>query len=113
MKKIMPKINLDKKWFKKKLAGIIGYKRLLFIIFFGILLIFTFDTVYKYAFININYINYTKGDDFIIIEGRINNANLNQVLRSVEERNDRIKNEIVKKYRDPFNFENPEYPEEF
>ena len=112
MKKIVPKINFNKKDFIKILAKCAGYKRLLFIIFFGVLLIFTVDVVYKHAFINIEYVDYTKDNNFIITDGKINNANLNRVLKNVDKNKEKIEEEINKKYRDPFTFGSSEYLEE-
>ena len=108
MKKIIPKIKFNKKDFIKILAKCISCKRLFFIIFFGALLIFTVDIVYRYAFINIEYINYTKNNNFIITDGKINNVNLNRVLKNIDKNKKKIEEEIDKKYRDPFYFGSPE-----
>jgi len=108
MKKINLKIKFKKKDFGRILSKVICYKRLLFIIFFGILLIFTFEIVYKYAFLNIRYIGYTESDSFIIANGKINNVNLNRVLRNIDEDKEKIKIEIKKEYKNPFSFNDPE-----
>lgn len=107
MKKIITKINFNKESLKRILSRIVCCKRLLFILFFGILLIFTFDVVYKYAFLNVKYISYTEDDSFIIVNGRINNMNLNRVLKNIEEDEEKIKMKISKEYKTPFNFNNP------
>jgi uncharacterized membrane protein YcaP (DUF421 family) len=112
MKKIIPKINFNKKDFIKILIKCASCKRLLFIIFFGTLLIFTVDVVYKYAFINIEYVNYTKDNNFIITDGKINNVNLNRVLKNIDKNKEKIEEEVNKKYKDPFSFDSSEYLKE-
>ena len=112
MKKIVPKINFNKKDFIKILVKCASCKRLLFIIFFGALLIFTVDVVYKHAFINIEYVDYTKDNSFIITDGKINNVNLNRVLKNIDKNEEKIEEEINKEYRDPFSFDSSEYLEE-
>jgi len=109
MKKITPKINFDKKDFIKILTKCASCKRLLFIVFFGMLLIFTFDIVYKYAFLNIKYIDYVEDNNFVIMDGKINNVNLNRVLRNIDEDKKKIQEGINKKYEDPFSFNGFEY----
>ncbi len=113
MKKIIPKINFSKEDFKGILSKIICCKRLLFIIFFGMLLIFTFDIVYKYALLDIKYIDYERDDSFLITDGKINNVNLNRVLKNIDKDRERIKTEINKEYKTPFSFDDPELPGEF
>lgn len=113
MKKIITKINFNKESLKRILSRIVCCKRLLFILFFGILLIFTFDVVYKYAFLNVKYISYTEDDSFIIVNGRINNMNLNRVLKNIEEDEEKIKTKISKEYKTPFKFNNPISSNEF
>ena len=112
MKKIIPKINFNKKDFIKILIKCASCKRLLFIIFFGTLLIFTVDVVYKYAFINIEYVNYTKDNNFIITDGKINNVNLNRVLKNIDKNKEKIEEEVNKEYKDPFSFDSSEYLKE-
>ena len=112
MKKIIPKINFNKKDCKRILSRIICCKRLLFIIFFGTLLIFTFDIVYRYAFLNVEYVDYVEDDNFIITDGKINNINLNRVLKNIDKDREKIKIESSKEYEDPFNFRNSELLEE-
>ena len=108
MKKIIPKINFNKKDCKRILSRIIYCKRLLFIIFFGTLLIFTFDIVYRYAFLNVEYVDYVEDDNFIITDGKINNINLNRVLKNIDKDREKIKIESSKEYEDPFSFRNSE-----
>ena len=104
MKKITLKIKFNKKNFKKILSRIFYCKRLFFIMFFGVLLIFTFDIVYKNAFLNVEYIDYTEDDNFIITDGKINNVNLNRVLKNIDKDKEKIRTKINKEYKDPFGF---------
>jgi histidinol phosphatase-like PHP family hydrolase len=109
MKKIIPKINLSKKNIKTFLVKFVDCKRLLFIILFGAMLIFTVDIIYRYAFININYIDYTEDSNFIISDGKINSIKLNRVLKNIDKNNKKIEIEADKKYNSPFDsngFEN-------
>lgn len=105
MKKIAPKINFNKKDFKRILFKIVCFKRLLFMVFFGALLIFTFNTIYKYTFLNIKYIDYAGDDSFIIIDGKIANVSLSRILKNIEEDKKRVKIGISKEYKNPFEFD--------
>ena len=105
MKKIAPKINFNKKDFKRVLFKIFCFKRLLFMVFFGALLIFTFNTIYKYTFLNIKYIDYAGDDSFIIIDGKIANVSLSRILKNIEEDKKRVKIGINKEHKSPFEFE--------
>ncbi|MCK5122582.1 MAG: hypothetical protein KAQ87_00295 [Candidatus Pacebacteria bacterium] len=113
MQKIIPKINLNKKNLIKILAKCAGCKRLLFIISFGALLIFTFDIVYQHAFINIEFIDYKKDSSFIITNGKINNVNLNRVLKNINEDKKKIEIGIKQEYENPFKFKVPKWLDEF
>ena len=108
MKKIALKINFKKVDFKRILSKIICFKRLLFIIFFGMLIIATFNIVYKYAFLDIEYVDYVEDDSFIITDGKINNINLNRVLKNINKDKEKIEVGINKEYKDPFSFSGPE-----
>ena len=105
MKKIIPKINFNKKDCKRVLFKIICFKRLLFIILFGALLIFTFDVIYKYTFLNIKYIDYVGDNSFIITDGKITNVSLSRILKNIKEDEERIKMGIKKDYENPFEFD--------
>jgi len=104
MKKIIPKINLDKKDIKRILFKMIYFKRLLFMLLFGALLIFTFDTIYKYTFLNIKYIDYVEDNSFIITDGKITNVSLSRILKNIDEDKRRIEIGIKKEHKNPFEF---------
>ena len=112
MKKIILKINFNKKDFKRILFKIIYFKRLLFIIFFGMLIIATFNIIYKYAFLDIEYVDYVEDDSFIITDGKINNINLNRVLKNINKDKEKIEVGINKEYKDPFSFNSPKLLDE-
>ena len=113
MKKIIPKINFSKKNLIKILVKCAGCRRLLFIISFGALLIFTFDIVYKHAFINVEFVDYKKDNSFIITNGKINNVNLNRVLKNINEDKKKIEIGIRQEYENPFRFKVPKWLDEF
>lgn len=101
MKKI--KIKFDQNSVRKILIATIKYKRLLFIIFFGALLIFTFNTIYKNAYFNINYIDYAEVENFEISEGR-KNAMLKKVIENIDHRKQLTPDEKNENHRNPFDF---------
>jgi len=105
MKKIIPKMNFNKKDCKRILFKIFFFKRLLFIILFGALLIFTFDIIYKYAFLNVKYIDYVGDNSFIIKDGKITNVNLNRILKNMDKDERRVEIGIRKEYKNPFEFD--------
>jgi len=108
MKKIKLKIKFKKEYLKIILSKIIYYKRLLFIIFFGALLIFSFEIIYKCVFLNIKHVDYMENNNFIITNGKINNVHLNRVLRNINENEEKVKIEIKKEYKNPFSFNDVE-----
>jgi len=105
MRKI--KFEFDKNSVKKIFASFIKRRRLFFIIFFGALLIFTFDVIYKNVYFNINYIDYTETEDFEI-NGARKSIMLKKVIENINYREQLTQNEVSKKYRNPFDFDDSE-----
>jgi len=101
MRKIKIKFNKDS--IKNVFKSFVKYKRLFFIIFFGALLIFTFDVIYKNVYFNINYIDYVELESFENSEIK-KNIILEKVIKNIDDRNRAAGKIIDKKYRDPFSY---------
>jgi hypothetical protein len=100
MRKI--KIGFDKNTVKNILALIIRRKRIFFILFFGALLIYTFDVVYKNVYLNIRYVDYS--GSFSVSDIKRESVVIKKILRDIKRKDERIKSGVSKHYEDPFNF---------
>lgn len=101
------KIKFSRDNIERIIRLFIGQKRLFIVLFFGILLIYTFNVIYKNAYFNINYIVYTESEDFVIKGKRID-ITLKRVMEDIGNREKRINQVAGKTYKDPFSFEGPE-----
>lgn len=107
MKKI--KINIDKSKITDILVLAVKRKRLIFILFLGILLIYNFNLLYNNLYLNINYIDYSGlEEDFGF---RKENVLIKNLKKDIEGRVDRIKEETSKEYESPFEFKDLEKTE--
>jgi hypothetical protein len=105
MKKIdikkLKSFRINKKVFLRFLGLIARYKRLIFIIFWGIILIYSFNILYKKVYIDIQFIGYdnirysSTGKEMSIL-GRISSD-----IESRHKKQQEIKDNF---YRDPFKF---------
>ena len=94
------KFNFNK---KKLLSILLRYKYLFILIFFSALLAFVFNVMYKYAYADINFVEYEESS-----EGRVSsnikkgNRMLREILKRIEEREKRFEAEEDMKYSNPF-----------
>lgn len=99
------KINLklndeQKKEFARKL---VRNKQLFFIVLVGILLVYSFNVIYKKAFIDINFIEYA--DDSNIAGNHQESITLEKIIQNIEDRKSNLEKSREKKYKDPFNYQ--------
>jgi len=76
---------------------------LLFLIFFGVVLVYSFNLIYKKTFVEVNYIEYEPTADTaaaFLREG----ATLGKIAKTAETRRSDLEASKVKRYSDPFNF---------
>lgn len=96
------KFNFNK---KKLFAVFLRYRYLFILIFFSMLLAFVFNVMYRYAYADISFMEYEESS-----EGRVSsnikkgNRTLREVLKRIEEREERFKTEDDVKYNNPFEF---------
>jgi hypothetical protein len=100
----MRKINVgfDKNTVKNILDLITRRKRIFFILFFGALLIYTFDVMYKNVYLNIRYVDYS--GSFSTSDIKRESIVVKKILRDIKRKDERIKSGVSKHYEDPFNF---------
>lgn len=104
MKKI--KINIDKSKITDILVLAVKRKRLIFILFLGILLIYNFNLLYNNLYLNINYIDYSGlEEDFGF---RKENVLIKNLKKDIDGRVERIEEETSKEYASPFEFKDLE-----
>lgn len=93
------KFNFNK---EKLLSVFLRYKYLFILIFFSALLAFVFNVMYKYAYADINFMEYEESS-----EGRVSsnikkgNRMLREISKKIEEREKRFETEDMK-YSNPF-----------
>ena len=96
------KFNINK---EKLLSVFLRHRYLFILIFFSILLAFVFNIMYKYAYADINIMEYEES-----YEGRVSsnikkgNRTLREVLKEIEEREKRFETEENMEYSNPFGF---------
>lgn len=96
------KFNINK---EKLLSVFLRHRYLFILIFFSILLAFVFNIMYKYAYADINFMEYEES-----YEGRVSsnikkgNRTLREVLKEIEEREKRFETEESMEYSNPFGF---------
>lgn len=99
--KKLKNIRMSKKGLFKLLNVALSYRRLLFIIFWGAILIYSFNILYKKVYIDIQFIDYS------FVNGpRVNkemNA-LNRISEDIEDRSEKMQSVKKNIYRDPFKY---------
>ncbi len=95
----MKKINI--KFNSKKIIGL-AYKRrlVLFTTLFAVLLLIAFNVCYNEAYLKISILEIETGDNDNYIG--IRKSKLFKVISKIEEKENNIKNGIVKEYQNPF-----------
>jgi len=102
----MSKIKFDIN--KEKLLSVfLRYRYLFILIFYSALLAFVFNVMYRYAYVDISFVEYEES-----YEGRVSlnikkgNRTLKEVSKNIEERKERFEMEKDIKYSSPFEFKN-------
>lgn len=105
MKKI--KIKFNKNSVEKYFGQLVKHRGAFFVVFFGVLFVFTFNIIYQEAYLKINYINYEKSENFKVNEIK-KDAIFKNVIEKIKEK-ERLKQVgIDKEYRNPFDFKEAE-----
>jgi hypothetical protein len=100
MKKL--KLKIDKEYVNGIFLLLLKKRGLLFVVFWGIILIYSFNIIYKKAYIDINFIAYPYYENFTAINKE--NITLRKITEDMDSRKENLKNIEKKTYRDPFNF---------
>lgn len=89
--------------YKQKLVSLlIENLRLFFLIFLGAITIYSFNIIFKKAYVEINYIQYAEYKNALVdSKGK---AMLEKITQHIEERKKNLENIGNKKYIDPFSF---------
>lgn len=88
---------------KQKISGILFKNlRLFFIIFLGAVSIYSFNIIFKKAYVEINYIQYPVNTN-ALFDGK-EKSMLEKITQSIEDRKNNLANLGNKQYVDPFSF---------
>jgi len=99
------KFYFSKKNVKKLFFIFLRYKYLLILIFFSAFLAFVFNVTHKYAYVDINFMEYEESYEGRVISSiKKGNRMFREILANVEERNRRFEMEKNMEYNNPFEF---------
>ena len=101
MKKIETKF--DKNSVKKYAAYLVKHRNLFFVVFFGVLFIFTFNVIYENVYYNMEHIDYVKSRNFEDDEIK-RDIIFEKVIENIKFRERVIRNMENKEYKNPFVF---------
>ncbi len=76
---------------------------LLFLVFFGVFLVLSFNLIYNKAFVEVNYIEYEPTAD-TAASFLQESATLGKIAKTVEARRSDLEASKAKRYSDPFNY---------
>ncbi|MCK4918973.1 MAG: hypothetical protein KAS01_01155 [Candidatus Pacebacteria bacterium] len=102
MNKIKIKFDIEK--VKKKLSFLVIYRYILFILFLGLSLTFTFKVIFDNAYANITFIDYKENESDVVLEAKKINNRLQVIMVNIEERKNKSENKVDLKYVDPFKY---------
>jgi hypothetical protein len=100
MKKIRINLKLNDEQKKAIFNKLLQHRRLFFLVFWGALLVYSFNLLYNKAYIDVNFANYEGSSDFIgtYREG----STLEKIMQNIEKRKTNLENNKSKIYKDPF-----------
>ncbi len=99
------KFNFSKIKFKKLFPIFLRYRYLLILIFFSVFLVFVFKIVHRYAYVDINFMEYEESNEGRVISNiKKGNRMFKEILANIEERDKRFEMEKNMKYNNPFEF---------
>lgn len=109
MKKI--KFKFSKNSASKLISVVLKYRRLLFFIFFSAFSAFAFGFIYKYIYVDTNFLEYEESYESRVMLGiKANDRILKEILKNIKYRNERLKKENID-YNNPFEFTRSEASE--
>ncbi len=95
-------IKIDKEKIRVFYRKIFQNRGLFFVIFWGIILIYSFNIIYKKAYIEITFVEYPVYDGFLNINKET--VTLRKITDNIEAREDVFENAKNQEYEDPFTF---------
>ncbi|MCK4525256.1 MAG: hypothetical protein KAU07_02375 [Candidatus Andersenbacteria bacterium] len=99
------KFYFSKKNIKKLFSVFLRYKYLLVLIFFSAYLAFVFNVTHKYAYVDINFMEYEESYEGKVISNiKKGNRIFKEILANVEERDRRFEMKKNMEYNNPFEF---------
>jgi len=106
MKKI--KIKFDKKIINRIVSRSIKYKSLIILIYFFVIIIFSFKVVYEDAYVKIKYIDYVESEDKVIANLKSANRLSLKIIEQINVNKLNFENKKQYEYENPFVFNEPE-----
>jgi len=99
----MKKIEINSKNLYKIIPWILTQRSIFLVVFVGAMLIYSFDVIYKNAYIKLEYIDYS--NSAMIFDGKKENVMITRITSSLKQREDIIRDGLEKEYRNIFVFE--------
>lgn len=100
MKKIRINLKLSDEQKKAVFNKLLQSRGLFFLLFWGVLLVYSFNVLYNKAYIDVNFSNHEGSSDFVgaYREG----STLEKIMQNIEKRKINLEDNKNKTYKDPF-----------
>lgn len=99
----MKKIEINSKNLYKIIPWILMRRNVFLIIFIGAMLIYSFDVIYKNAYIKLEYIDYS--NSAMIFDGKKESVMINRITSGLKQKEDIIREGLSREYKNIFVFE--------
>lgn len=99
----MKKLEIKPKNIYKIVLYVLAKRGILLVVFFGAFLVYSFDVIYKNAYINIEYIDYSNST--VLFDARKESVAMSKITDSLEQKNRIMREGLNRKYKNIFVFE--------
>lgn len=99
----MKKVNINSKNLYKAVLWILAQRGIFLIVFFGAILIYSFDVIYNNAYIRLQYIDYS--NSAMIFDGRKESVVISKITDSLRQKDAIIKEGLERDHKNIFVYE--------
>lgn len=99
----MKKIVINSKTLNNAALWIVAKRSLFLIIFFGAFLVYSFDVIYKNAYLKLEYVDYSNSS--MIFDGRKESIMINKITESLRQKDQIIREGLSKTHKNIFVYE--------
>lgn len=99
----MKKIEINSKTFNKMARLLFAKRGLFLVVFFGAMLVYNFDIIYKNAYLKMEYIDYS--DSSMIFDGRKESIMIEKITKNLRMRDEIVRKGLNREYKNIFIYE--------